>query len=70
MPSLLGNLGMIPTFQLNLDQWVRGANLTCGRYAHRAVACQGSAFVVGGTDSKGELGFEHDNETMNLKFRR
>ena len=42
-------------FQLKLDQWVRGANLTTGRYGHGAVACQGSAFIIGGTNGSDDL---------------
>ena len=41
--------------QLKLDQWVRGANLTTGRYGHGAVACQGSAFIIGGTNGSDDL---------------
>ena len=38
-----------------MDQWVRGANLTTGRYGHGAVACQGSAFIIGGTNGSDDL---------------
>ena len=40
---------------MKLDQWVRGANLTTGRYGHGAVACQGSAFIIGGTNGSDDL---------------
>jgi len=38
-----------------LNQWVRGADTIHARYGHGAVACQGCAYVIGGTDGKADL---------------